>query len=247
MCQFTDCKRIPSFGLIWKKPTHCSKHKLNQMINVVKDYFQYEGHKLRVYGNVSDPWFCGKDVAKILGYTNHQKAIRVHVNINDKLKFELLIQKESFFKDNHKTYRSNELNTIYINKSGLKTILIYSKQCNKTQFIKWCYTYFNVYIYNLTRLGKEQEYIGYILKVFKHKNIQTQYVIQTYRIDLYFVDDCVAVECDEFGHKDRNPTYEINRQNTIQEQLKCVFVRFNPDDIHFCIFKVIHNILIKLT
>ena len=31
------------------------------------------------------PWFVGKDVADILGYTNTPKAIRDHVDIEDKL------------------------------------------------------------------------------------------------------------------------------------------------------------------
>ncbi len=30
------------------------------------------------------PWFVGKDVAEILGYANPQKAIRDHVDIEDK-------------------------------------------------------------------------------------------------------------------------------------------------------------------
>lgn len=36
---------------------------------------------LEISGNV---WFVGKDVAEILGYTNPQKAIRDHVDIEDK-------------------------------------------------------------------------------------------------------------------------------------------------------------------
>ena len=32
-----------------------------------------------------EPWFVGKDVASILGYTNTAKAIRDHVDNEDKL------------------------------------------------------------------------------------------------------------------------------------------------------------------
>ena len=31
-----------------------------------------------------EPWFVGKDVAAALGYTNPQKAIRDHVDVEDK-------------------------------------------------------------------------------------------------------------------------------------------------------------------
>ena len=32
----------------------------------------------------NEPWFVGKDVADILGYTNPQKALRDHIDDEDK-------------------------------------------------------------------------------------------------------------------------------------------------------------------
>ena len=67
--------------------------------------------------------------------------------------------------------------------------------------------------------------------------------LYTYRIDLYFPKHKIAVECDEFGHKYRDPQYEMERENYIKEELECVFIRFNPDDPVFNIFVVINKLI----
>lgn len=41
--------------------------------------------KVRVVEQGGEPWFIGKDVAEILGYSNTPKAIRDHVDDEDKL------------------------------------------------------------------------------------------------------------------------------------------------------------------
>lgn len=43
---------------------------------------------LNIYG---EPWFVGKDVAEILGYTNPSKALADHVDEDDKLNNESLL------------------------------------------------------------------------------------------------------------------------------------------------------------
>ena len=51
--------------------------------------FNFEGANVRVVDISGEPWFVGKDVAVILGYTNPQKALRDHckssksVGVND--------------------------------------------------------------------------------------------------------------------------------------------------------------------
>jgi len=93
------------------------------------------------------------------------------------------------------------------------------------------------------RLRKEQEYIGYIIKVFEHKGPRTQFPVERYRIDLYFPAERVAVECDEYGHRDRCPVQEATREQFIAARLGCRFVRFNPDAPAFCVFDTIREIM----
>ena len=72
--------------------------------------------------------------------------------------------------------------------------------------------------------------------------MQTQYTVIGYRIDLYFHEYKLAIEVDELGHNDRNIDYEIQRQKALERELNCVFIRINPDEKDFNIFKEINKI-----
>ena len=89
---------------------------------------------------------------------------------------------------------------------------------------------------------KEQTVINSIKDAFEGENMQTQYTVLNYRIDLYFHKYKLAIEVDELGHNDRNIDYEIQRQRAIEKELGCVFIRINPDEKNFNIFKEINKI-----
>lgn len=59
------------------------------------------------------PYFVGKDVAEILGYTNPQKAIRDHVDDDDKTVND--------------SFRVNGTAVVLINESGLYSLILSSK------------------------------------------------------------------------------------------------------------------------
>ena len=46
------------------------------------------------------------------------------------------------------------------------------------------------------------------METFEGENMETQYSVLTYRVDLYFHDYKLAIEVDEKGHKGRNEDYE---------------------------------------
>ena len=89
---------------------------------------------------------------------------------------------------------------------------------------------------------KEQTLINSIKDAFEGENMQTQYTVLNYRIDLYFHKYKLAIEVDELGYNDRNINYEIQRQQTLERELSCVFIRINTDAVDFNIFKEIHKI-----
>ena len=70
----------------------------------------------------------------------------------------------------------------------------------------------------------------------------TQYSVLGNRIDLYFHKNKLAIEIDKSGHADRNLSNEIERQKALEKELDCVFIRINPDEENFNIFKQINNI-----
>ena len=88
---------------------------------------------------------------------------------------------------------------------------------------------------------KEQTVINSIKDAFEGENIQTQYSVLGYRIDLYFHKHKLAIEVDELGHADRNLSNEIERQKALEKELDCVFIRINLDEENFNIFKEINK------
>ena len=70
-----------------------------------------------------------------------------------------------------------------------------------------------------------------------------QYQVGKYRLDLYFPQEKVAVECDEHGHIGYNQIKEKERHKAITSQLSCTWIRYDPYDRKFDIFDLINQIL----
>lgn len=81
--------------------------------------------KVRVVEQGSEPWFVGKDVAEILGYSDLNKAVAMHVDDDDK-------------KLNDKTSPSfGQRGTTLINESGLYSLVLSSKLPDAKKFKHW--------------------------------------------------------------------------------------------------------------
>ena len=89
---------------------------------------------------------------------------------------------------------------------------------------------------------KEQTIINSIKDVFEGENIQGQYSVLGYRIDLYCHEYKLATEVDELGRADRNINNETERQKALEKELNCVLIIINPDEKDFNIFKEINKI-----
>lgn len=85
--------------------------------------FDYHGQEVRTVEMNGQPWFVGKDVAEVLGYTNPQKAIRDHVDQEDRT------VNESF------TVHGTPI--ALINESGLYSLVMSSKLSTAKQFKRW--------------------------------------------------------------------------------------------------------------
>ena len=62
--------------------------------------------------------------------------------------------------------------------------------------------------------NKEQSVLKSIIDAFEIENMQTQYSVLGYRIDLYFYDCKLTIEVDEFGHSVKNAKTESNTKRT---------------------------------
>ena len=64
---------------------------------------------------------------------------------------------------------------------------------------------------------KEQTVINSIKDAFEGEDMQTQYSVLGYRINLYFHEYKLATEVDEFWHADRNLNNEVERQKALEK------------------------------
>ena len=181
-------------------------------------------------------WFKGHDVATILGYIRPNDAVSQHVDSEDKLKLGDITTtvKCSFCKI--------KKNIVFINENGVRSLVCKSKLSKAVDIAKKLGIDTNNHKYEC----KESESCGAIMKAFKGENMKTQYKVDNYRIDLYFPDFNLAVECDEHGHKDRSESKEKKRQKHITNKLNCQWLRFNPDDKDFNIFDVINRVYLVI-
>ena len=53
-------------------------------MNTKLQTWNYESSEIRTIEKDGEPWFVGKDVATILGYSNPRKALTDHVDAEDK-------------------------------------------------------------------------------------------------------------------------------------------------------------------
>lgn len=86
--------------------------------------FDFSGQEVRIITINDEPWFVGKDVADILGYSNSRKALSDHVDDEDKG-----VTKSD-------TLGGNQ-NTTIINESGLYSLILKSKKPEAKQFKRW--------------------------------------------------------------------------------------------------------------
>jgi len=88
----------------------------------------------------------------------------------------------------------------------------------------------------------ENQTIGFIENAYSGiLNVKRQYIIGKYRVDLYFIDYKLVIECDENNHDDRDPIQEKNRENYITS-LGNTIIRFNPNESEFDLSNVLRDI-----
>lgn len=86
--------------------------------------FDFDGSGIRTLTIGDEPYFVGKDVAEVLGYSNPQKAIRNHVDDEDK-------------GVNKMDTPGGKQPIVIINESGLYSLILGSKLPEAKRFKRW--------------------------------------------------------------------------------------------------------------
>lgn len=86
--------------------------------------FTFDGSQIRTLTIDDEPYFVGKDVATVLGYSNPQKAIRTHVDEEDRGVNEMVTP-------------GGTQEIVIINESGLYSLILGSKMPDAKRFKRW--------------------------------------------------------------------------------------------------------------
>lgn len=96
------------------------KHKEGVQLFINKE-LELEVRAVEING---EGWLVGKDVAEVLGYSNTAKAIRDHVDIEDKLSERIVLSGQN-------------REVILINESGFYSLILRSEMPKAKQFKRW--------------------------------------------------------------------------------------------------------------
>jgi prophage antirepressor-like protein len=113
--------------------------------------FESESYEITTIKVKEEIYFKGKEIAEILGYNDTDKAIRNHVEDEDKSKLEELVKimgERNVTPKNltkiltlqnggSKNLTNNEKKSIYINESGLYSLILRSKLKEAKEFKSW--------------------------------------------------------------------------------------------------------------
>ena len=117
-------------------------------MSVIEKVFHFNKNQINVVKCNNDIWFKGKDIANSLGYENLGNAIRIHVDSDDKMPIDELLtvskgvsNSDTPSKGGLKSGLPSKINyqrsTIYVNESGLYTLIFTSKLISAKVFMKW--------------------------------------------------------------------------------------------------------------
>lgn len=94
----------------------------------MNEIFNFKGHEVRTVTINNEPYFVGRDVADILGYSNSKDALNKHVETEDKQ----IIQRSQIA-----TLDIPNRGLTIINESGLYSLILSSKLPQAKEFKRW--------------------------------------------------------------------------------------------------------------
>ena len=116
---------------------------MNNIIDIYNNILKYDNNIINfVIDKNNIIWFKFLSISRLLNYKRSKDALKAHVFKENKIKFKEL---DLYFKPNE------QLDTIYINESGLYTFLIKSKMPKAIEFQLWI---INEVLPNIRKYGK---------------------------------------------------------------------------------------------
>jgi hypothetical protein len=181
-----------------------------------------------------------RNLEELLYIASQKNNLISNLKKNYKENVHYIIEKNSLDKIKHKKGGQNKINYLLTEETF--------------ELLKNSFNLRNRYIVDINDNVKqinlcmpiENQTIGFIENTYKDiLNIKRQFYIGKYRVDLYFIDYKLVIECDEFNHQDRDIIEEKNREEYIYS-LGNTIIRYNPNEKNFDLSNILRKINIVL-
>lgn len=205
--------------------------------------------EIYVYEVEDTEWFIGKDIIKLLGYSENSKPLRKWGEkgaiVWEKNKKKIYVQTLEIIESNgYVTTMTINNNIIFVSKEGVLQLVAGAEILTQQQKKEW-YSLFG--INNVFTSRKEIEFGSMLIEALEELDLEvkTQYNVDSYRIDFYIPKLNIAVEYDEEHHfTEANIKKDIERQTYIEEKIGAKFIRcdYRDNDIKN-VMKVLKEIM----
>lgn len=207
-----------------------------------KDDINKQLNKIRKITKNNELWFVGVDVAKLLGYKNVNNGINSHCSQREKYPVMTKGGKQNTYIINKHdvcnlisgcTILTEEEKILIIKNFGVEDNFIIPKKRkyikHKTERNKKISKLEDKIFHISTR--KETKFLKQLCSVLEPFNIlgEKQYKVLSYRIDYYIPKLNIAIEYDEYTHKNYTYEQQEGRQALIEKELGCKFIRVSDD------------------
>ena len=171
-----------------------------KMVDIRKEL--YENNDLEVIvDDIGTLWLHEKHVEEKLGHENFPVITNKFYPVYKKHRYELVDKPKE--QPNRRFLRSNLALKVIMDRRT-------DESCNLKRNLGFK-------LHDLINT-KEQTVINSIKDEFETKDIQTQYSVLGYRIDIYFHKHKLAIEVDKLGHAGRNRCHGIERQKALEKE-----------------------------
>lgn len=176
-----------------------------------------------------------KNLDDLLYLSTRKESLMHHLHKNYKENIHFIIKTEDF--NNEKKHGGHNKKNIMLTEHAF-------------ELLKNSYNLRNRYIVDVSDKVKcvnigmciENQTIGFIENSYvKILNVKRQYYIGKYRVDLYFVDYKLVIECDENNHDNRDPIKEKVREDYLISEGNKI-LRYNPNTTRFDLSNVLSDI-----
>ena len=169
------------------------------MVSITKE--TYENNDIEtIVDSIGKLWLNEKNIEEKLGHKNLPAITNKYDQEYEKFRYELV--NEPKYQPNRRFLHSDLALKVIM---GCRT----DKSCNLKGNLGFK-------LHDVINT-KEQTVLESIKNAFEGEDMQTQYSVLGYRIDLYFHKYKLPIEVDELGHVDRNLSNEVERQKSLEK------------------------------